>query len=200
MKGRYMSNEMRVTAIDTMANPAPLGLIGFGMTTILLNIHNAGVYELNTMIIGMGIFVGGIAQMIAGVLEAKKANTFGTTAFTAYGAFWLSLVALWTLPSLGLGAAPDKVAVGFYLTIWGLFTLAMFFGTLKLNRMLQVVFGSLFTLFFLLAIGDFTGNATITKIAGWEGIFCGSAAFYGSIAQVLNEVYGKEVLPLGNIK
>lgn len=195
-----MSNEQIVIQKDTSANPAPLGLIGFGMTTILLNIHNAGIYELNTMIMGMGIFVGGIAQMIAGVLEAKKANTFGTTAFTAYGSFWLSLVALWVMPKLGLGAAPDKIAVGFYLTIWGLFTLGMFFGTLRLNKMLQVVFGSLVVLFFLLAIGDFTGNAMITKIAGWEGIFCGASAFYGCIAQVLNEVYGKEVLPLGTVK
>ncbi len=185
---------------DTSANPAPLGLIGFGMTTILLNIHNAGIFELNSMIMGMGIFVGGIAQMIAGILESKKNNTFGTTAFTAYGAFWLSLVALWVMPKLGVADGPSKVAVGFYLTIWGLFTLGMFFGTLKLNRMLQVVFGSLTILFFLLAIGDFSGNEVITKIAGWEGIFCGFSAFYGCIAQVLNEVYGKTILPLGVVK
>lgn len=185
---------------DTSANPAPLGLIGFGMTTILLNIHNAGIFELNSMIMGMGIFVGGIAQVIAGILESKKNNTFGTTAFTAYGSFWLSLVALWVMPKLGLAEAPTKAAVGFYLTIWGLFTLGMFFGTFKLNKMLQVVFGSLTLLFFLLAIGDFTGNTMITRIAGWEGIFCGFSAFYGCIAQVLNEVYGKEVLPLGVVK
>lgn len=190
---------------DTTANPAPLGLIGFGMTTILLNIHNAGIFELNSMIMGMGIFVGGIAQMIAGVLESKKNNTFGTTAFTAYGAFWLSLVALWVMPKLGIAAAPVSenhvnLGVGFYLLIWGLFTFGMFFGTLKLNRMLQVVFGSLTILFFLLALGDFTGNTIFTRIAGWEGIFCGFSAFYGSIAQVLNEVYGREVLPLGAVK
>ncbi len=193
-------SEVVTTIKDTSSNPAPLGLIGFGMTTILLNIHNAGIYELNSMIMGMGIFVGGIAQMIAGILESKKNNTFGTTAFSAYGAFWLSLVALWVMPKLGLAEAPDKTAVGFYLLIWGLFTLGMFFGTLKLNKMLQVVFASLALLFFLLAAGDFTGNAMITKIAGWEGIFCGFAAFYGSIAQVINEVYGKEILPLGVVK
>ena len=79
---------------DTSANPAPLGLTGFGMTTVLLNVHNAGFYPNNSMILGMGIFVGGIAQIIAGVLESKKNNTFGTTAFTAYGSFWLSLVTI----------------------------------------------------------------------------------------------------------
>lgn len=197
-------SDASVTVIkDTSANPAPLGLIGFGMTTILLNIHNAGLYELNSMIIGMGIFVGGIAQIIAGIMESKKNNTFGFTAFTAYGSFWLSLVAMWLLPRMGLNFEDLKTteyAKGFYLAIWGLFTFGMFIGTFRLNRLLQVVFGSLTILFFLLAAGDFTGNETITRIAGWEGIFCGFSAFYGSIAQVLNEVYGREVMPIGAVK
>ncbi len=189
-----------VLITDNSANPAPLGLIGFGMTTILLNLHNAGLFEVNSMIIGMGIFVGGIAQMIAGILESKKNNTFGTTAFTAYGAFWLSLGAIWLIPALGMeknSVAPDNIAMGSYLLIWGLFTGCMFFGTLKLNRMLQVVFASLTLLFFLLALGDFTNSQIIKKVAGIEGIFCGFSAFYGAIAQVLNEVYGKTILPLG---
>ena len=97
---------------DTTANPAPLGLLGFAMTTILLNIHNAGFYELNTMIMSMGIFYGGITQMIAGVMESKKGNTFGTVAFTSYGAFWLSLVGIWVLPTLGFMAKPEPVAMG----------------------------------------------------------------------------------------
>jgi len=87
---------------DTSANPAPLGLAAFGLTTVLLNIHNAGFFPNNAMILGMGIFMGGIAQIIAGILESKKGNTFGTTAFVAFGSFWLSLVALWVLPQLGL--------------------------------------------------------------------------------------------------
>ena len=99
---------------DTSANPAPLGLIGFGLTTILLNIHNAGVFPVNSMIMGMGIFVGGIAQIFAGLLESKKNNTFGLTAFTAYGSFWLSLVAIWILPSLGLAEKSDETAMGLY--------------------------------------------------------------------------------------
>jgi succinate-acetate transporter protein len=184
---------------DNSANPAPLGLLGFGLTTILLNIHNAGFYPNNSMILGMGIFVGGIAQIIAGILESKKANTFGLTAFTAYGSFWLSLVAIWALPRLGLADKPDETAMGFYLAVWGLFTLGMFFGTLRLNRALQVVFGTLVVLFFLLAAGDFTGSACIKTVAGYEGLLCGFSAFYASIAQVLNEVYGRVVLPLGPV-
>jgi hypothetical protein len=184
---------------DTSANPAPLGLTGFGMTTVLLNIHNAGFYPNNSMILGMGIFVGGIAQIIAGVLESKKNNTFGTTAFTAYGSFWLSLVAIWALPRLGIADKADETAMGCYLAVWGLFTFGMFIGTFRLNRALQVVFGTLVVLFGLLALGDFTRNAAIKTIAGYEGIFCGLSALYAAIAQVLNEVYGRTVLPLGPV-
>jgi hypothetical protein len=184
---------------DTSANPAPLGLTGFGLTTILLNIHNAGFYPNNSMILGMGIFVGGIAQIIAGILESKKNNTFGLTAFIAYGSFWLSLVAIGALPRLGIADKADETAMGFYLVIWGLFTFGMFIGTLRLNRALQVVFGSLVILFGLLAIGDFSHSATIKVIAGYEGILCGLSAFYAAIAQVLNEVYGRVVLPLGPV-
>src|SRR6202000_2623259 len=93
-----------VPAKDGTANPAPLGLCAFGMTTVLLNFHNAGFFELNTMILGMGLFYGGIAQVIAGIMEWKKNNPFGTTAFTSYGFFWLSLVALVIGPKLGLAA------------------------------------------------------------------------------------------------
>jgi succinate-acetate transporter protein len=144
----------------------------------------------------MGIFVGGIAQIIAGILESKKNNTFGLTAFIAYGSFWLSLVAIWALPRLGIADKADETAMGFYLLIWGLFTFGMFIGTFRLNRALQVVFGSLVILFALLALGDFTHNPTIKIIAGYEGIFCGLSAFYAAIAQVLNEVYGRVVLPV----
>ena len=192
----------KVTAsiTDLTANPAPLGLMGFGMTTVLLNIHNAGFFPLNAMILGMGIFYGGIAQVIAGILESKKNNTFGTTAFTSYGLFWLSLVAIWVIPSFGWTAAASAGAVAAYLFMWGLFTLLMFVGTLKISRALQVVFGSLTLLFFLLSLGDATGSETITKIAGFEGILCGLSAIYAAIAQVLNEVYGKVVWPIGPVK
>ena len=182
---------------EIKVNPAPLGLLGFAMTTILLNIHNAGFYELNAMIMTMGIFYGGITQMIAGILEAKKGNTFGMVAFTSYGAFWLSLVGIWVLPVLGFGAKPDSVAMGYYLLMWGLLTFGLFCGTLKGALIGKLVFGSLTILFLLLATANFTGNHEIHIIAGFEGILCGFFAFYEAMALVLNEKYGKIILPLG---
>ncbi len=106
---------------DGIANPAPLGLCAFGTTTVLLNFHNAGLFEMNSMILAMGIFYGGLAQVIAGVLEAKKNNTFGLTAFTSYGFFWLSLVALVVMPKMGWVAAPSENAMVAYLAVWGVF-------------------------------------------------------------------------------
>ena len=190
------SQFLNFTVKDYSANPAPLGLLGFGMTTVLLNIHNAGIIQLGSMILAMGIFYGGVAQIIAGVMEWKKGNTFGTTAFTSYGLFWLTLVGLLVLPKMGWAEATTPFAMGFYLLMWGLFTGFMYIGTLKLTRSLQFVFASLTILFLLLAIGDFTGSATIKMIAGIEGIICGASAIYTAIGQVINEVYKKEILPL----
>ena len=190
------SQFINLSVKDYTANPAPLGLLGFGMTTVLLNIHNAGIIQLGSMILAMGIFYGGIAQIIAGVMEWKKGNTFGTTAFTSYGLFWLTLVGLLVMPKMGWAESTTPFAMGFYLLMWGLFTGFMFIGTLKLTRSLQFVFASLTVLFFLLAIGDFTGSATIKVIAGVEGIICGASAIYTAIGQVVNEIYKKEVLPL----
>jgi uncharacterized protein len=188
-----------VPAKDGTANPAPLGLCAFGMTTVLLNFHNAGFFELNSMILAMGLFYGGLAQVIAGIIEAKKNNTFGLTAFTSYGFFWLSFVGLIVMPKLGwIPAASDDAMVA-YLAIWGLFTFCMFFGTLRLNRALQFVFGSLTILFILLAVGDSTGNTSIKHLAGYEGIICGLSAIYTGIANVLNEIYGRSVLPIGAV-
>lgn len=181
---------------DITANPAPLGLMGFGMTTVLLNLHNAGIFELGSMILAMGIFYGGMAQIVAGIMEWKKGNTFGTTAFTSYGFFWLSLVALLILPKMGMAAAAENSAMVAYLIMWGIFTGVLFVGTLKLNHALQFVFASLTVLFFLLALGDYTGSATIKHIAGFEGVICGFSAIYAGLAQVINEIYGKTVLPI----
>ena len=182
------------------ANPAPLGLMGFGMTTVLLNFHNAGIFELNSMILAMGFFYGGFAQIIAGLMEWKKGNTFALTAFTSYGFFWLSLVMLIVLPKMRLVETPQQSAMVTYLIMWGIFTAVLFIATLKLNRALQIVFASLTLLFFLLALGDFTNSSTIKLIAGYEGIFCGFSAIYAALAQVLNEVYGRTVAPIGPVK
>ncbi len=183
---------------SVLANPAPLGLMGFGMTTVLLNIHNAGFFTLGSMILAMGIFYGGLAQIIAGILEFKKGNTFGVAAFSSYGLFWLTLVALIIIPKIISGiTAPDDLAMGMYLFMWGLFTGLMFISTLKKPKALQFVFGSLTILFWLLALGHLLQNVDIIKIAGYEGIICGLSAVYLAMAEVMNETYGKTILPVG---
>ncbi|MFW5904260.1 MAG: acetate uptake transporter [Candidatus Saliniplasma sp.] len=186
---------------NKLANPAPLGLMGFGMTTVLLNIHNAGFIALGSMIIAMGIFYGGFAQLIAGWWEIKQKNTFAGVAFSSYGLFWLSFAGLVIIPNLVEGIdAPGPTALAAYLAMWGLFTGWMFLSTLKLNRALQVVFGTLTILFFLLAIGDATGSSLIIKIAGFEGIVCGFSAIYTAMAEVTNEYYDKTIFPIGPVE
>ena len=192
-------------SIAKLANPAPLGLLGFGLTTVLLNLHNAGLFPLDTMILAMGIAYGGLAQVIVGIMEFRKGNTFGTVAFSSYGLFWWSLVLLLVLPNLSFlsgFSSPTPEALAAYFFMWGLFTFAMFFGTLKKNRAIQFVFASLTVLFFLLVIRELTANAvlfsfvTVNTVTGIEGIICGLSAVYLAIAEVLNEERGKTVLPI----
>jgi succinate-acetate transporter protein len=193
---------------EKLANAAPLGLLGFGLTTVLLNLVNIGLFPLDSMILAMGLVYGGIAQVIVGIMEYRRGNTFGTTTFTSYGLFWLSLVILIVLPNTAVFTGiktPTGTAMGAYFIMWGLFSFAMFFGTLKANRALQFIFISVTALFFLLAARDLTGNAAllgnfkIDDLAGYEGIICGSSAIYLGIAEVLNEVHKKTVMPIGAI-
>ncbi len=184
---------------DTTANPAPLGLMGFGVTTVLLNLHNAGIIPIGSAILAVGLLGGGLAQVVAGAMEWKKKNTFGTVAFTAYGFFWISLVALIMMPRFGLADAADRSGMAAYLFVWGLFTVVMFVATLKMNRAIMLVFFALTILFFLLAFADATGSAWLMRVAGYEGIVCGLGAIYIGAAQILNEVYGRTVLPLGSM-
>jgi succinate-acetate transporter protein len=193
-------NDSTTQIKDATGNPAPLGLLGFGMTTVLLNLHNAGFYELNSMILAMGLCYGGAAQIVAGLMEWKKGNTFATTAFISYGLFWVSLVTLIILAKVGWSAPSNDTSMAAYLAMWGLFTAVMFIGTLRLNRALQFVFATLAILFFLLAYGDFTAASPAFKhFTGYEGIVCGFSAIYTGLAQVLNELFGKTVLPLGPV-
>jgi succinate-acetate transporter protein len=190
---------------EKSANPAPLGLLGFGMTTVLLNfVHNARLGSIDAMIIGMGIFYGGLAQIIAGILEYKRGNTFATTAFTSYGLFWLSFVTLNLLGTANVAWRVSQESLAAYFFMWGIFTLAMFFGTLKTNRTLQFVFMSLAILFFLLtaksAVLAYTTLTSadlelFTSMIGVEGVICGLSAVYLALAEVLNEVHGRTVLP-----
>jgi succinate-acetate transporter protein len=173
--------------------------LAFGLTTVMLSMHNAGLFGLDAMILAMAVFYGGIAQIFAGVFEWRKNNTFAATAFTSYGFFWLTLAGIITFPTLGLAAAPSQTAMAAYLGIWGFFSLVMFIGTFRLNRALQIVFGLLTLAFALLAVGDLLGSSTLKTIAGWEGIVLGFCAIYTGLAQVLNDVYGRVVLPLGPV-
>ncbi len=183
-------------AKDVTTNPAPLGLTGFGLTTMLLNLHNAGLFGLDTMIMGMGLMMGGLIQILVGMLEWKKNNMFGMMAFTSYGAFWISLVLVWILPKMGLGDAPSAAAMGYYLTVWGIFTFGLWIATLKMTKTMIFLFGTVVILFALLAAANFTGSHLIHTIAGIEGVICGATALYVAIGTLLVEVYGKQILPL----
>ncbi len=174
------------------ANPAPLGLLGFGMTTVLLSLHNAGVLPLDSITLSMGIFCGGLAQLLAGVMEYKNGNTFGTVAFVLYGVFWLAFVSIKTDM---MAAGSEGATMGAFCLVWGIMTLFMFLGTLKGRNSSKIVFSTLAITFFVLTIADFTGNGTITNIAGVIGLFCGLSAMYTAFAEVLAEQHGKEILP-----
>ena len=187
--------------LNKLANPAPLGLMGFGMTTILLNLHNAGFFAFGSMILAMGIFYGGIAQVIAGIMEWKKGNTFGMIAFLSYGMFWISLVALIILPEMNIGTVTESKALAAYLFMWGIFSLIMLIGTLKTNKVMIFVFASLTLLFVLLGLGNGLNNSDIIHVAGWVGLACGASAIYLAAAEVLNEVYGRvflKIFPMTN--
>jgi len=188
-------NEMRIS--DTTANPGALGLLAFGLTTIILNLHNAGLFGMGSVVFAMGIFYGGIAQVIAGIMEWKKNNTFGMTAFISYGFFWIVLVFMLLMPALGWTGALDKVSLICYLALWGLFSLVMFVITFRLSKALQVVFGLLVLLFILLVVGNALGSETIIHIAGVEGILCGLSAMYTGLGEVMNEVYKEKIVNLG---
>lgn len=174
------------------ANPAPLGLLGFGMTTILLSLCNADILHLDNVTLAMGIFCGGVAQILAGIMEYRNGNTFGTVAFTMYGLFWMALVAV-KLDLFGSGSAGSTV--GTFCLLWGIMTLFMFIGTLKGRNSSKFVFLSLTITFFLLAAGDIGGIETIVTIAGYVGVICGASAMYTAFAEVLYEQYGEEVMP-----
>ena len=186
-----------------LANPAVLGLTCFGMTTLLLNLHNVGLFKMDAPVLAMGLFLGGAVQIIAGIFEWRKGNTFAMTAFSAYGAFWLTLVFIllakpYLMTKLALEVSNKGLA--WYLLLWGIFTILMFFWTLKINRGLQTVFFTLIFLFLLLAIGFGWGSSGIIKTAGGIGIFTGAAAIYVAMAELLNEMYGKVVMPIGPAK
>jgi len=182
---------------ERTANPAPLGLMGFGMTTVLLNLVNVELLDVSSaaMIFSMGIFYGGVAQILAGMWEMKKGNTFSATAFSSFGLFWVSLVAIRLFSTLGFVDLPSPRVMAAYLAMWGIFTALLTIATFKHSIALRFVFVTLTLLFFLLAIADISGNGMMKIIAGYEGIICGFSAIYLAAAQVVNETFAKSVFP-----
>jgi succinate-acetate transporter protein len=180
----------------TPANPAPLGFIAVGVTILLLGFYLAGFYGLNSMILTLGLVYGGITLVIVSAMEYKNGNTFGTVAFGLYGIFWISDVLILIFAKLGWATIPDATAYAIFYFIWGLFTLGIFIGTLKLSRPLQFFFLTLAILFFLLTAAELTGNLTITLLSGIVGILCGASGVYIGLAEVLNDLYGRVVFPV----
>jgi succinate-acetate transporter protein len=175
------------------ANPGALGLAGFGLNTVLLQIHNIGLID-STLPLIYGIFWGGIAQVISGIIDARRGDTFGLTAFTSYGLFWLGLSFGFLLEWMGL-VELDKPGLAWLFICWGIFTGYMTIGTFKMSIMHIFVFTSLTILFFLLAAHFF--GALPAVVPGIEGIFCGLGAVYGSAAIVLSSKYERWILPIG---
>jgi len=175
------------------ANPAALGLAGFGLNTILLQIHNIGLIESPLPII-YGFFWGGMAQIIAGIIDGRRGDTFGLTAFTSYGLFWIGLSFAFLMEWMGV-VKLDAPGLAWVCICWGIFTGFMTIGTFKISRVHVFVFATLTLLFFLLAIHFY--GALSSVVPGIVGIFCGAAATYGSAAVVLNAKYGRWVLPIG---
>ena len=179
------------------SNTSPLGLIGFGFTTLMLSFANVTLFKLNSMIIGLGIFYGGMAQFVAGIYELKKGNTFSGTAFCSYGAFWLSFCTM-VIGSPFLGVPPpDHKAEGIYLLFWAIFTGFMFLETIKHGHItLKLIFFTLAITFLILAIGAFAEKGVITKIGGGFGFVCGGIAFYTAVVEVINGEQGYTFMPI----
>jgi len=182
--------------MDNTANPAPLALCAFGMTTILLSVHNAGITGMTSPIVAMALFYGGLAQVIVGLLEWKKNNTFGMLTFGSFGLFWISFAAILMLPAFGLATAPTALELAVFLSVWGLLTVALFICSLKMGRVLQITLALLALVFGLLVAANLTGSLMIHTLAGMLGIVVGLLAFYMGVGAVINEIYGKQVLPV----
>jgi uncharacterized protein len=189
-----------VTAgVPAIANPAPLGLAAFALTTFVLSMVNSGLVSAGAepVVFGLALAYGGVAQLLAGMWEFKTGNTFGATAFTSYGAFWLSFWAYVQFFASGVAEKDAGHAVGLYLIAWGIFTAYMFVASLRTTVAVAVVFLLLTLTFLILGIGEAGGHTGITKLGGWVGLATALAAWYASFAQVINSTFGRTVAPLG---
>ncbi|HEV8711304.1 MAG TPA: acetate uptake transporter [Candidatus Binatia bacterium] len=192
--------EMLYVMPAKLANPAPLGLGGFALTTFVLNVHNAGLVDIGAAL-PLGLFYGGLAQLVAGFLEFRTGNTFGMTAFGSYGAFWIALSSMVLMEMNGwISADASKGWLLVTLVAWTIFTFVLWIATFRHSQALVWVFTTLLILFGLLDVHVWTGNPLIGRIAGWEGIFCALTAWYLMAAIILNDTFGRTVLPIGSLE
>lgn len=192
---------MEMMEAPKTANPAPLGLAGFGLTTVLLSLLNAGMLPpmAGNAVIPLAFAYGGAAQIIAGIFEYRNGNTFGTVAFISYGAFWWWYAfLLWTM-NAGWLKSPGDAGLGVTLLLWGVFTLYMWISTFRLNVALWLVFLTLWITYGLLAAGSLGGGVRCEHLGGWIGLVCGIIALYTSFAEVTNDTFKRRVIPLGNL-
>jgi succinate-acetate transporter protein len=185
-------------AVAATANPAPLGLAAFALTTFVLSMFNSGLLSSGgePIVLGLALAYGGIAQLLAGMWEFRTGNTFGATAFTSYGAFWLSYWAFVEFFAKSVPAADAGHAVGLYLIAWGIFTAYMFVASLRTTAAVAVVFALLAITFIVLGIGNSGAHTGIVKLGGWIGLATALAAWYASFAEVTNATYGRVVMPV----
>jgi succinate-acetate transporter protein len=187
----------RLTHADEIADPAPLGLGAFALTTFVLSMFNADLVNAGgePVVLGLALAYGGIAQLLAGMWEFKNNNTFGATAFSSFGAFWISLFVFDQFLADSIPAQHLGDAVGLYLIAWGIFTTYMFVASLRVSVAVSLVFILLAATFFFLGIGNSGDNTDIVKIGGWLGLATAAAAWYASFATVTNNTFGRVVLP-----
>jgi succinate-acetate transporter protein len=187
-------------AAPAIANPAPLGLSAFALTTFVLSSGNAGLISAPNIVLGLALFYGGIVQILAGMWEFKSGNTFGATAFSSYGGFWLALGSVF-VPGFGIAAAYKgadlHMALGFFLLGWTIFTFVMFLGTFRSTMALIVVFFALLLTFISLTLGEFSGQAIWGQIGGWLGILTAILAWYTALAGLLSSSKAAFTLPVG---
>jgi uncharacterized protein len=188
----------RLTHADEIADPAPLGLGAFALTTFVLSMFNADLVNAGgePVVLGLALAYGGIAQLLAGMWEFKNNNTFGATAFSSFGAFWISLFVFDQFLADSVPAQHLGDAVGLYLIAWGIFTTYMFVASLRVSVAVSLVFILLAATFFFLGIGNSGDNTDIVKIGGWLGLGTAAAAWYASFATVTNSTFGRVVLPV----
>ncbi|MGP8203464.1 acetate uptake transporter [Methanoregula sp.] len=190
------TNRNNIFLMDQTANPAPLGLCAFGTTTILLSLWNAGVIGITSPIFAMAIFYGGLAQIIAGLMEWKKNNNFGFLTFVSFGFFWMTFAGVLMLPVLGLAKAPGPADLAAFLAVWGIVALGLLICTLNMHRSLQVTVLAVFLLIVILVAAELTGSGLIKLAGGVMGVIAGGLALYIGIGQVINEVHNRKIFPV----